>query len=109
MENLIAIYIGIILFNAICLWIGMIIRGVDGTFLNVIIIAAVSPFIAGIIPIPYARWLALPIAQLIMLSYMTDAEIWPDGFIIVGISSVIGTLGGMALLAMLFGRGMSLA
>ena len=108
-ENQVAFYFGIILFNAVCLWIAMIIRGVDGTFLTVIIIAAVSSFIAAILPIPGARWLATPIAQLIMLDYMTDAQIWPDGVFVVGISLVVGTVGGMILMSMLFGKGLSLA
>ncbi len=109
MENLVAFYGGIILFNAFCLWIAMIIRGVDGTFLHVIIIAAVAPFIAAILPVPWARWLAMPIAQLIMLDYMTDTQIWPDGVFVVGISMVVGTLGGMLLLGTLFGMGLGLA
>ncbi len=103
MENLVGIYLGIIGFNAVCLWIGMLIRGVDGTFFKAVIIATVTPFLVFLIPIPMARWMAIFVAQLIMLDFLTGAQIWPDGVIVVGISWVIGSLGGMLLLGTIWG------
>lgn len=103
MENLVGLYLAVIMFNAACLWVGMLIRGVDGTFFKAVIIVAVTPLLIFLIPFPMVRWLAIFIAQIIMLDYLTGAQVWPDGVIVVGISWVVSTVGGMLLLSTVLG------
>jgi DNA-directed RNA polymerase subunit RPC12/RpoP len=83
-------------FSAVCLWIGMKITNVEGTFGIMLGIAAISslarmaPICIGLIPC--VGWMLGLIIMLILICKWTDAELWPEAIGIVVISALVGVL-----------------
>ena len=88
--------------SAVCLWAGMKLTKVGGTFLSMLAIAALSS-LAGLIPIPFVGWLASLVVMFVLISKWTDAEFWPDAVLMVVVADVVGIFGGMALVSLLAG------
>ena len=81
-------------FSAVCLWIGMKITRVEGTFVAMLGIAAISS-LANIIPsvfcfIPCVGLLFNLAIMLVLICKWTDAELWPDAIGMVLISGFVG-------------------
>ena len=102
LENLFIITIAMSVFTASCLWVGMILMGVEGTFFTAMGIVIMSSALLLIIPmsslIPGGNWLTAPIVQLAMICWLTHADIWPQAVVTVGIAQV-GSITGAILLA----------
>jgi len=81
-------------FSAVCLWIGMKITRVEGTFVAMLGIAAISS-LASIIPsvfcfIPCVGLLFNLVIMLVLICKWTDAELWPEAIGMVLISGFVG-------------------
>lgn len=83
--------------SAACLWVGMKITSVDGTFITALGIAAISS-LAGvlplfIIPMPCVGSLVSLIVMFVLICKWTDARFFPDAVGIVLIAGVVGSIG----------------
>jgi len=87
-------------FSAFCLWAGMKLTKVDGTFVSMLIIAAVSSLL-GIIP--YAGWLIGTIVMFVLICKWTDAEFWPDAVLMVVVARIVSIAGGLFLAGLIAG------
>jgi hypothetical protein len=58
-------------FSAVCLWAGMKLTKVDGTFVSMLVIAAVSSLL-GLIP--YDGWIVGTIVMFVLICKWTDAD-----------------------------------
>ncbi len=85
-------------FSAVCLWAGMKLTKVDGTFLGMLLIAAISS-LAGLIP--FVGWLVSLIVMFVLISKWTDAEFWPDAVLMVIVADLVGVFGGVFLMRLL--------
>jgi len=88
-------------FSAVCLWIGMKITKVEGTFIAMLGIAAISS-LTGVIPmfvcfIPCIGSLISLVVMFVLLCKWTDAEFWPDAIGIVLISGAVSIFARMLL------------
>jgi len=101
LDIVVAFLIGTV-FSAVCLWAGMKLTKVDGTFLSMLAIAALSS-LAGLIPLPVVGWLASLIVMFVLISKWTDAEFWPDAVLMVVVADVVGILGGIFFAGLLAG------
>ena len=98
---MIPIIIGVsvsILFSAFCLWAGMKLTKVEGTFLAMLIIATISTFLALI---PIGGWIIGTIAMFFLICKWTDANFWPDAILMVVVARAVGIFGGIALRGLL--------
>lgn len=98
------------IFAASCLWVGMQIARVEGKFLDMLVIAAISWFFQSI---PAAGFLISPSEMLFMLGIIgkligatvmfvlicqwTDADFWPDKVVMVIIAHLAGSFGSFFL------------
>jgi len=107
MENLLVITLAMSVFTASCLWVGMILMGVEGTFFTAMGIVIISSVFLLVIPmssfIPGGNWLTAPIVQLAMICWLTHADIWPQAVVTVGFAQV-GSIVGALLLAGILGQ-----
>ena len=87
------------IFSACCLWAGMKLTKVDGSFLAMLIIAAISSLL-GFIP-GIGGWLVSTIAMYFLICKWTDAELFPDAVFMVIVAKVIGIFSGILLVGML--------
>ena len=88
-------------FSAICLYIGMKITRVEGTFVAMLGIAAISS-LASTVPMficftPCVGWLLGLVVMFVLICKWTDAEFWPDAIGIVLISGAVSILARMLL------------
>ncbi len=97
LDIIIGFLIGTV-FSAVCLWAGMKLTKVDGTFLGMLLIAAISSLV-GVIP--FVGWLASLIVMFVLISKWTDAEFWPDAVLMVVVANAVGIFGGMLLAGLL--------
>jgi len=85
--------------TAICLWLGMKITNVKGSFLSLIVIGAVHR-LAGIIIVAMseglqsssvliAGWILSTILLFVLICKLTDAKIIPDAFLMILVASMI--------------------
>lgn len=83
-------------FSAGCLWIGMKLTNVEGTFGTMLGIAAISSLasfaLAFIGLMPCVGWLINIIVMFVLICKWTDAEFWPDAIGMVLIAGVVGIL-----------------
>lgn len=94
---MIVIIVGLVigtLISACCLWAAMKLTHIDGSFLAMLIIAAVSSLL-GIIPV--AGWALGTIAMYVLICKWTDAQFWPDAVWMVVVAKLVGVFGGLAL------------
>jgi len=89
--GLILYFVIVSLIMGTSLWIGMKITKVEGTFLAMLIIAAVTMLVGMI---PGIGWILSLVALYFMLHKWTTAEFWPDSVILVVVAWVVrwGTL-----------------
>lgn len=87
-------------FSAACLWAGMKLTKVDGTFVGMILIAAISSLV-GLIPM--VGWLVSLVVMFALISKWTDAEFWPDAVLMVIVANFVGIFGGMLLAGLIAG------
>lgn len=73
-------------FSACCLWAGMKLTKVDGTFREMAIIAAISTIIGFI---PQVGWVLSTIAMYYLICKWTDAKFWPDAVLMVIVAQII--------------------
>ena len=95
MELVIGFIIGFgiaTLLSAICLWAGMKLTGVGGTFLGMLIIAAVT---AGLDFIPSIGWIISTVVMYVLICKWTDANFWPDAVFMVIVAKLVAIGGGM--------------
>lgn len=86
--------------GAVCLWAGMKLTRVDGTFLGMLLIAAISSLV-GLIPL--VGWLASLVVGFVLISKWTDAQFWPDAVLMVIVANFVGIFGGMLLAGLVAG------
>lgn len=89
-------FMATILFSAFCLWVGMKLVKVDGTFLAMVIISAIAA-VLGFIPAafgfgPVIGWIIGVIAMYVMICKWTDAKFWPDAVLMVVIAKIVSVL-----------------
>jgi len=85
LELVVAFVVGTLL-SAVCLWGGMKITNVDGSFGAALAIAAIS---AGLGLIPLIGWLVGIVVMFILISALTDAEFWPDAILMVFVAKLL--------------------
>jgi hypothetical protein len=85
--------------SACCLWAGMKVLRVDGTFGTMLMIAATSSLL-GLIPT--VGWLIAAIAMYVLICKLTEAEIFPAPFLIIFLASVFRFFVGFCFLSMKF-------
>ncbi|NOY75896.1 MAG: hypothetical protein GXP32_08935 [Kiritimatiellaeota bacterium] len=83
-----------ILFSAFCLWAGMKITKVEGNFLAMLLIAAISTILGFI---PMVGWLLGPVAMFFLICKWTGASFWPDAVLMVVVARGVGMFVGIAL------------
>ncbi|MHC4520137.1 MAG: hypothetical protein ACYTAS_16220 [Planctomycetota bacterium] len=88
-------------FSATCLWIGMKVTNVEGTFVAMLGVAAISS-LAGVAPAfiglgPCARWLLSLIVMFALICKWTDADFWPDAIGMVLVASLVGIIASLFL------------
>ncbi len=76
------------LFSAACLWVAMKVTGVSGTFIAMLLIAAIC---AVVELIPYVGWIAAFILMFALIRRWTSAEIWPDAVLMVVVAWFVST------------------
>ena len=86
------------------LWAGMKVTKVEGTFVAMLIIAAVTMLVAMI---PGFGWILSLIALYFMLHKWTSAEFWPDAVILVVVAWVFRYLAALILGLLLLKLGMT--
>jgi hypothetical protein len=87
-------------FSAGCLWAGMKLTKVDGTFPGMLLIAAISSLV-GLIPM--VGWLVGTIVMFVLICKWTDAEFWPDAVLMVVVAQVVGIFGALILAGLIVG------
>ena len=80
--------------SAACLWAGMKLTRVDGTFLAMLIIAATSSLV-GVIP--HVGWLLSFIVMFVLICKWTTAEFWPDAVLMVIVANLVAIAGSVFL------------
>ena len=98
-QIIVALAVGIA-FSTVCLWAGMKLTKVDGIFVSMLIIAAVSS-VLGLIP--WVGWLIGTVTMFVLICKWTDAEFWPDAVLMVIVSRFVGISGGLLLVGMISG------
>jgi len=77
------------LLSACCLWIGMRLTRLNGSFFAMLLIAAISSM-AGLIPM--VGWLLCLIVTLVLICRWTDASFWPHAVVMVLLTCLVGLL-----------------
>ena len=94
MISIIVVVVVSILFSAFCLWAGMKITKVEGTFLAMLIVATVSTLLSLI---PMVGGIIGTIAMFILICKWTGANLWPDAILMVVVARGVGIFVGIAL------------
>ena len=68
------------LFSAVCLWVAMKVTGVVGTFIAMLLIAAICA-VVGLVP--FVGGLAALVLMFILIRRWTSANVWPDAVLMV--------------------------
>ena len=89
MISIIVVFIIRTVFSAFCLWAGMKLTKVNGAFLAMLIIAAVSALL-GLIPM--VGLIIGTVVMFVLICKWTDAEFWPDAVLMVLVAEVVGIL-----------------
>jgi hypothetical protein len=84
--------------SAVSLWCGMKLTKVQGTFLGMMLIAAVSG-LCGLIPAVGA--IVALIVMFFLISKFTDAQFWPDAVLMVVVANVLYNISILAIPAFL--------
>lgn len=92
--SVLAAFVGSTLLSAVCLWVAMKLTVLDGTFLAMLMIAAICALI-GLVPL--VGWLAAFVAMFILIRHWTDAPIWPDVVLMVIVSRLVAVLAAFML------------
>ena len=78
------------LFSAFCLWAGMKLTKVKGSFISMLIIAGISGVVSIIFFwIPLVGWLLSTIVMFVLIGKTTDAEFWPDAVFMVLVAKAV--------------------
>lgn len=93
MEIATEIVLGTLL-TALCLWAGMKLTGVDGSFFAMIIIAAISSLLTII---PVAGTVISTIVLFLLITKWTDANLFPDAVLMVIVAQAVGMFGALYL------------
>lgn len=88
------------LLSAVCLWGGMKLTSVEGSFGAMLAIAAVS---SGLGLIPMVGWFLGIIAMFALICTLTDANFWPDAILMVLVAKFLSLGVGSFALAMMSG------
>ena len=94
---IIALSVAIVI-SAVCLWLGMKITKVDGTFIAMFLIATVSTLLALI---PTGGWIIGTIVMFILICKWTDASFFPDAVLMVIVARGVAILGTFFLLGLM--------
>lgn len=82
------------LIMAACLWAGMRLTGVGGTFAAMLAVAAIA---SALQLIPYVGWLIALVVMLSLISRWTDAPVWPDAVLMVLVANLLAIVGTFVL------------
>lgn len=74
------------LFSAVCLWVAMKVTGVDGTFIAMLLIAAICA-VVGLVP--FVGRLAALVLMFVLIRRWTSANVWPDAVLMVVVAWVV--------------------
>jgi len=85
LEYILSFVIGIVVLT-VCLWLGMTITRVKGTFVGLLITVVVGALL-GLIPL-VGKYLTI-VALFVGINKFTDAEFWPDAILMVIVSWII--------------------
>ncbi len=88
------VYLAITVIFAVCLWAGMKLTGVDGTFAAMLIIAAITGLCDMV---PGVGWILSPVVMFILICRWTDADFWPDAFLMVVVAQAVAFFGMIAV------------
>lgn len=92
------------LLMATSLWMAMKITKVEGTFLAMLIIAAVTALLGMI---PSVGWILSLVALYFMLHKWTTAEFWPDSVILVVVAGAVRFIALWVLMLLFIKLGMA--
>ena len=93
MSILVAFVVATLL-SAGCLWLGMKLTGVGGTFFAMLLIAAIC---AVLLQLPLIGWLVALIVMFVLIKKWTDASIWPDAVLMVVVAYLVAFLASFML------------
>lgn len=88
--DILAILLGILinaLVTGFILWLGMKITKVNGTFLAMLLIGAITALVGYI---PMVGWLLSIVALFVLITKWTDAQFWPDAVLMVVVAKAVG-------------------
>jgi hypothetical protein len=85
-----------ILISAACLWAGMKITKVEGSFAGMLGIATVSSLF-GLIPV--VGWILGTVVMFVLICKWTTANFWPDAILMVVVARLVGILSAFVLIA----------
>ena len=77
-----------------CLWLGMRLCKIQGTFPAMLLIAAISSAAAFI---PVVGWILSLVVMLALICKWTDADLWPHAVLMVLVADLLGLLLGTYL------------
>jgi hypothetical protein len=89
-----------VLFSAFCLWAGMKITKVEGSFIGMLVISIITTLL-GLIP--GVGWVLGTIAMFVLICKWTGANFWPDAILMVVVARIVGIFGGALIAAVLVG------
>ena len=98
MISIIVVFIIRTVFSAFCLWAGMKLTKVNGAFLAMLIIAAVSALL-GLIPM--VGLIIGTVVMFVLICKWTDAEFWPDAVLMVVVAEIVGISCGIMISSLL--------
>lgn len=93
LAQLIAIIVGILV-GAVCLWAGMKITKVDGTFVAMLLISTATALVGAI---PGIGLILGTVVMFVLICKLTDAEFWPDAVLMVVVSRAVAVFAAIGL------------
>jgi hypothetical protein len=85
MGEILLFVIGILI-SAFCLWAGMKLTRVDGSFSAMLVISIISSLFGFI---PFAGWVIASIVMFVLICKWTDANFWPDAVLMVVVARAL--------------------
>jgi len=91
--QLLAIVISIVV-GAVCLWAGMKLTKVDGTFVAMLLISTATA-LAG--AVPGIGFILGTVVMFVLICKLTDAEFWPDAILMVVVARAVAVFAAIGL------------
>ena len=87
----------IMFLSGTCLWVGMKLTKVDGKFLGMLVVAAISGLVSAVVP-GIAGMLLGTVVMFVLICKWTDADFWPDAVLMVLVARAVAVAGAVLLL-----------